>query len=101
MPRPAKLVYSRQAATDLQSIFDFIASDSPRAAAHFVEEMDHAIARLASFPKLGVIPRDARLRAKGYRVLVVGEYLVFYVIRENTLRIRRVIHGARRYAFLL
>jgi hypothetical protein len=36
----------------------------------------------------------------GYRMLVVDKYLVFYVVKK-IIQIRRVIHGARRYSFLL
>ena len=34
-------------------------------------------------------------------MLVVDDYLVFYVITGRTVQVRRVIHGARRYEFLL
>jgi len=34
-------------------------------------------------------------------VLVVGDYLVFYVVVRRKVQIRRVLHGARRYDFLL
>jgi hypothetical protein len=37
----------------------------------------------------------------GYRMLVVDKYLVFYVVKKKIIQIRRVIHGARRYSFLL
>jgi plasmid stabilization system protein ParE len=37
----------------------------------------------------------------GYRMLVIGNYLAFYVIRGNIIEIRRVIHGSRKYSFLM
>jgi len=33
--------------------------------------------------------------------LVVDKYLVFYVVKSKTVQIRRVIHGARQYEFLI
>jgi len=56
---------------------------------------------LASNPFLGVIPKDERLKKLGYRMLIVDKYLVFFVVKTKTVQIRRIIHGARRYGFLL
>jgi plasmid stabilization system protein ParE len=47
------------------------------------------------------VPKDDRLKKLGYRMLIVGKYLVFYVVKANTVQIRRIIHGARQYSFLL
>jgi hypothetical protein len=33
--------------------------------------------------------------------LVVDKYLVIYVLKSKKVQIRRVIHGARKYSFLL
>jgi toxin ParE1/3/4 len=93
--------YLRTAQQDLQDIFDYIARDNPSAAEARLEEFDQSIARLASFPLLGSIPKDDRLRQMGYRLLVVGKYLVFYVIKGQVIQIRRVLHGSRSYQFLL
>ncbi len=86
---------------DLLDILDYIGRDNPDAARAFVDRVDRAIGRLAFFPRSGPQPRDLRLRRLGYRVLVVDDYLVFYVLIRRTVQIRRVIHGARRYEFLL
>lgn len=65
-----------------------------------MEKLDHSISNLASDPYLGRVPRDIRLENKGYRMLVVDKYLVFYVVKEQTVQIRRIIHGSRKYDFL-
>jgi hypothetical protein len=31
----------------------------------------------------------------------VGEYVVFYVVLGDVVEIRRIIHGKRRYSFLI
>jgi len=51
------------------------------------------------FPRLGTLPKDERLHMLGYRMLVIGNYLAFYVIRDNIIEIRRIIHGSRKYSF--
>jgi plasmid stabilization system protein ParE len=52
-------------------------------------------------PHSGKTPDDARLKAMGYRIIVIGNYLVFYVVTGNKVEIRRVLHGKRNYSFLL
>jgi len=66
-----------------------------------LEKIDHSIAILSSNPYMGVVPKDIRLKNKGYPILVVEKYLVFYIVKSKTIQIRRVIHGARKYNSLL
>ena len=101
MSGPVKIRYLPTAEKDLEDIFDYILKDKPSAALSLLENFDHSISQLALNPELGVIPKDDRLKKLGYRMLIVGKYLVFYVVKTNTIQIRRVIHGARKYSFLL
>jgi toxin ParE1/3/4 len=93
--------YLPTAEADLEDIFDYLVRDNPSAAASMLEKFDDVISRLADNPHLGVAPRDDRLRKLGYRMLIIGDYLVFYVAKSETVQIRRIIHGARNYRFLL
>ncbi len=93
--------YLRTAQRDLIEIFEYIKKDRPQAASGLLDKFDKSIARLAANPKLGIIPKDERLKRLGYRVLVVDKYLIFYVVKSKMVQIRRVIHGARKYNFLL
>jgi len=92
--------YLRTAEADLEEIFDYIVRDNPSAAAAMLEKFDDTISRLADNPHLGVAPRDDRLRRLGYRILIIEDYLVFYLVKSKTMQIRRIIHGARNYRFL-
>jgi toxin ParE1/3/4 len=93
--------YLSTAERDLIEIFEYIKRDRPEAASGLLDKFDKSIANLATNPELGIIPKDERLKRLGYRVFVVDKYLVFYVLKPKTVQIRRVIHGARRYDFLL
>ncbi len=93
--------YLPVAQADLEEIFAYILNDDPAAAAKFVNRIDSAISQLARFPLLGPVPKDPRLQHLGYRMLVVDNYLVFYVIKDQVVEIRRVLHRSRRYSFLL
>lgn len=86
---------------DLAEAFEYIRKDSPRDAEAWLARIEDSLHRLSRFPRSGSAPKDPRLAAKGYRMVVVGEYLAFYVVRQGTLQVRRLIHGKRRYSFLL
>jgi addiction module RelE/StbE family toxin len=93
--------YLKPAENDLIDIFEYIKKDKPSAALDQLERFDNSISKLAKNPLIDVIPKDERLRQIGYRMLIVNKYLVFYVVKSKTVQIRRIIHGARRYSFLL
>lgn len=87
--------YLPVALDDLISIFDWIADDSPANADKFIRKLDQQILNLKNHPSMGRIPRDERLKNTGYRVLIIESYLVFYMVRDKTVEIHRIIHGSR------
>ena len=95
MAGKVSLRYLPIAVDDLTAIFDWIASDNPAKAAAFIDQLDRFIQHLQTHPFLGRIPRDEKLQAFGYRVLVIESYLVFYLLRGKTIEIHRVVHGSR------
>ena len=101
MISPFKIRYLSTAENDLDDIFTYILKDKPSAAASLLKNFDGSISQLAFNPELGVVPKDERLKKLGYRILVVGKYLIFYVVKGKTEQIRRLIHGTRQYSFLL
>ena len=92
--------YLKSAEKDLYNIFDYIKKDNPDAANSLIEKIDKQISLLGLNSKLGKVPEDIYLRNKGYRVLIVEKYLIFYVIKEKIIQIRRVLHGYRNYLFI-
>jgi toxin ParE1/3/4 len=101
MNRLFEIRYLQTAVDDLEEIFDYIIKDSPSAAASILDRFDLSIAKLSTNPKIGLIPKDERLKKLGYRMLIVDKYLIFYVIKGNCIQVRRVIHGVRQYEFLI
>ncbi len=84
-----------QAAADLEAAADYIARDSPRLAAAFVEQVIRATERLAVFPRSGrVIPEKER---DEFREVIVQSDRVFYEVASDTVVIHAVHHGARRF----
>jgi toxin ParE1/3/4 len=89
------LHYLPIAVDDLDSIFEWIANDSPANAASFVQKLDQRISNLMAHPLIGHVPKDETLKGYGYRILIIESYLVFYIIRGRTIEIHRVVHGSR------
>ena len=59
------------------------------------------MASLSKMPERCPKPKDLALAAKGYRYLIVKNYLVFYVIIGDTVQIRRILYARRDYSALL
>ncbi len=87
-----RVVLSPQAASDLEEIGDYIARDNPRRAVTFIAELQASCIKLGQAPGLGPVRPDV---GEGVRMLAHGRYLIFYREQGTTLRIERVMHGAR------
>jgi toxin ParE1/3/4 len=84
--------FSRRAEADLEDIAAYIARDNPARAVTFVQQLREHCRELVAFPE------SRRLRpelGEGVRLSVFGNYAVLYVVHEDILEIRRVVHGAR------
>ncbi|WP_209875542.1 type II toxin-antitoxin system RelE/ParE family toxin [Paenibacillus silagei] len=62
---------------------------------------DEAIARLELFPFSSPVARNMIGLKDEYRSLVVENYIVFYVVLDDIVEIRRVLHGKRKYEDLM
>jgi len=93
-----KLAFSRKAAEDLEEIGDYIARDNPRRAVSFVDEIEAQCRKVADNPY--GFPERQEI-APGVRMAVYGKYLIFYRIQRKTVRIERIVHGARRLSNLM
>ena len=94
-----KLLYSERARADVQSVYAYLAQNSENAAINCMRELDATISQLMTFPQLGVKPKYEELRNLGLRVLICGNYLVFYKVveAEQVVYIVRVLHGTVDY----
>lgn len=86
---------------DLLDIIDYLNTLSPQTAMSYYDLLTEQIASLSTMPERCPHPRDLALTAKGYRYLIVKDYLVFYRIIGNTVQIHRILYGRRNYQTLL
>jgi toxin ParE1/3/4 len=89
-----RLEWSRFAWADRDAIFDYIEADSPQAAIMVDERIRAQVEGLVRFPESG-----RRGRIEGTRELVIDRtpYVVAYRVAGKTVRILRVLHGARQW----
>ncbi|GAB6173569.1 type II toxin-antitoxin system RelE/ParE family toxin [Paradesulfitobacterium aromaticivorans] len=86
---------------DLQEITDYLNELSPQAAFKLYDEIVDSIGSLQQMPKRCPLIKNTILRMKGYRMLAVENYVVFYVVSGDTVQIRRILFGRRQYEFFL
>lgn len=87
-----KVSFSPAAEVDLIDIALFIAQDNPARALSFVNELEEKCAGLGGAPGVGT-PRPEL--GEGICRLPHGRYLIFYRVADSSLRIERILHGAR------
>jgi toxin ParE1/3/4 len=102
MPKAKYQINLTEAAEqDLTEIVDYIVDENPAAALKMAIRIEKNILKLENFPLIGVVPQIRRLARKGYRILIVDDYPVFYIIADNKIiEIRRILSGKGDYQFL-
>lgn len=96
-----KVLIYPTAKQDLLDIVEYLNTLSPETALKYYDMLTAEIAGLSTLPFRCPRPRDLALTAKGYRYLSVGNYLVFYVVENKTVQIRRIFYAKRNYENLL
>jgi plasmid stabilization system protein ParE len=77
---------------DLEEIADYIGQDSPRHAARTLRLLRARIKEIAKQPEIYRLRPEIGVHA---RLAIVGNYVILFRIRENAVRIERVVRGSR------
>ncbi len=91
----------KTAQQDLRDIVEYLNTLSPDAAIKYYDLILERIGSLADMPERSPLAKDTGLRLRGYRTLIVNNYIVFYVVKGDTVQIRRILYGRRQYEALL
>ena len=89
-----KIRWSRKAISDLKSIRDYIAKDSPAAAQRVAARIKEATIRLTKFPHSG---RPGRVPGSRELVIPGTSYIAAYRIQGEEVQIASVLHGRQRW----
>lgn len=94
-----KVRLSARAQRDLQSIFEYLFTDSPEAALRMLDRLEAASVELGDRAKL--YPLVPRHEESGFRRRVVGSYSIYYLIDDGMVEVVAVLHSARDHERLL
>ena len=90
-----RLRWTEPAAHDLIRICDYIeAQNGPTAARRVAITIHDGISSLTDFPKRGRLGKKINTREL---VITRLPYLVVYRLREDTIEVLRILHGAQRW----
>ena len=96
-----KVVIYPIAQNDLIEIVDYLNTLSTDAAVKYYDMLVEQIGSLAELPERCPLVKDAQLRLRGYRTMLVKNYIVFYIINGKAVEIRRILYNRRQYDALL
>lgn len=89
----ARVRWLRAAIEDVDAIAAYIARDSPAYAAGMVRRFLAVARDLERFPEMGrTVPE---WEDESVREVIIGNYRLIYLLRDDDIHILAVIHGAR------
>jgi toxin ParE1/3/4 len=90
---------------DLSEIGFYIAKEllEPSIAQKVVDQIGEAILKLEEFPFRNALVADEKLATQGIRKIIVENYLVFYIVAEESKRVTivRILYGRRDWLNML
>jgi toxin ParE1/3/4 len=89
-----RVVWSDRALERVEEIADYIAQDSPMAAARWAKSLFDEVERLGDFPEMGKPGRD--IATPGIRELILGDFRIFYEVGADI-----DVHSVRRASQLI
>ncbi|WP_303942113.1 type II toxin-antitoxin system RelE/ParE family toxin [Enorma burkinafasonensis] len=82
---------------DLHSAVTYIAEvlKNPQAAERLLDNVESAIMEHLKNPTFATVYKGRRDRQLPYYWFAVGNYMVFYVVEDDVMEVRRFLYGAR------
>ena len=97
------LKYAKSYRDDLKSTVNYIkhSLQNPTAAQKLKDEIKNKYKNLKENPFIYPVVPDEYLASKGYRFIMVNNYMVFYKIKEKQIEIIRFLYGYRDWMNIL
>jgi addiction module RelE/StbE family toxin len=91
------LLYSPLFYADLDKITDYILYELKNvpAATELIANIEAAIKQRLASPLQAAVYASFAERPHPYRRIIVGNYLIFYVVIDDTMIVRRMLYGRR------
>ena len=96
MPKRYRLQYLPLFWDDLEQAVFYIRNvlKNPIAAKHLLDRTEAAILEHVKEPTMAQVYKTSRQRPTSYYWFSVGNYMVFYVVIDDVMEVRRFIYGA-------
>ena len=85
------LKYSQLAKEDLFTIFETISKDKPSVAIEYITKLELYIELLETNPMMGTECKNRNIN-QDCRILIYGNYLIFYTIKKTDINIIRILN---------
>jgi toxin ParE1/3/4 len=89
-----QLRWTEEAANDLERIADYLVQNTPGRAQQLIERIYDAAGSLLVLPHRG---RPGKVKGTRELVLSALPYVVVYAVREDSVVIVRILHGAQQW----
>ena len=95
----AKILISPEFRNDLIGISDYLSflTDDPERVDKLTESLLDAVDQLAVFPRMGKKLYLPGGEDSGYRCVVHKQYMIVYIVREETVYVARIVHTSQDY----
>ncbi len=99
----SKKVMLREAQREYRSIVAYLSNvlDSKQAARAFMDEFDRQFQLVAENPLLHAVSRMPELAARGYRPMLVKNYVALYKVDGDAVVVAHIFHQSQDYARLV
>jgi toxin ParE1/3/4 len=87
-----RVIFSRTAARDYVAIIEYLTLLSRPAGKKLTDRFDSLFRRLGRFPESGAVCYHV---SSYFRSISLDEYVVYYHIESDHVRIDRILHGAQ------
>ena len=96
-----KIDFTASARQDLRDTYTYI--KKPSVAENFYARLEKSIETLSTLLKRHAVVREEKLAEKGYRILPLGNYLIFYSVDDasKTVTVYRILYSLRDWMSLL
>ena len=86
---------------DILDVVEHLNTLTPNEAVQYYDLLTERAEALRVSPERSPPVKDTQLRLRGYRTLPVNDYTALFVIKGDTVEIRRFLYSKRQYEWLL
>ena len=86
-----QVIWTDESLGDLETIHDFLAEKSPKAAGKVVQSILQRTRQLEAFPESGSPQETDKTASRFYRYLIEGHYKIIYSVKGGVLHVEAVI----------